>query len=86
MALAHIIDRSLVLVGYLREKGPKTVHNMDTLLLRESMDVIGKTIQQCKVLIIRVGLAEHQMQKSCFITWVSLSIRCRSRVSSRGFH
>ena len=27
---------------YLREKGPKTVHNMDTLLLRESMDVIGE--------------------------------------------
>lgn len=44
MALAHIIDRSLVLVEYLREKGPKTVHNMDTLLLRESMDVIGKDI------------------------------------------
>ena len=28
-------------MDYLREKGPKTVHNMDTLLLRESMDVIG---------------------------------------------
>ena len=26
---------------FLRERGPKTVHNMDTLLLRESMDVIG---------------------------------------------
>ena len=41
-ALGHIIDRSLALVEYLREKGPKTVHNMDTLLLRESMDVIGE--------------------------------------------
>ena len=27
---------------YLRKKGPKAVHNMDTLLLRESMDVIGE--------------------------------------------
>ena len=41
-ALGHIIDRSHALVEYLREKGPKTVHNMDTLLLRESMDVIGE--------------------------------------------
>ena len=41
-ALGHIIDKSLALVEYLREKGPKTVHNMDTLLLRESMDVIGE--------------------------------------------
>ena len=40
-ALGHIIDRSLALVDYLRKKGPKAVHNMDTLLLRESMDVIG---------------------------------------------
>ena len=40
-ALGHIIDRSLALVEYLRKKGPKAVHNMDTLLLRESMDVIG---------------------------------------------
>ncbi len=40
-ALGHIIDRSMALVEYLRERGPKTVHNMDTLLLRESMDVIG---------------------------------------------
>ena len=28
---------------YLRKKGPKAVHNMDTLLLRESMDVIGES-------------------------------------------
>ena len=41
-ALGHIIDRSLALVEYLRKKGPKAVHNMDTLLLRESMDVIGE--------------------------------------------
>ena len=41
VALGHIVDRSLALVEYLRESGPSQVHNMDALLLRESMDVIG---------------------------------------------
>ena len=46
-ALGHVIDRSMALVEFLREKGPKTVHNMDTLLLRESMDVIGEPAAPC---------------------------------------
>ena len=41
VALGHIVDRSLALAEYLREGGPEAVHNMDNLLLRESMDVIG---------------------------------------------
>ena len=41
VALGHIVDRSLALVEHLREGGPGAVHNMDALLLRESMDVIG---------------------------------------------
>ena len=36
----------MALVDYLSERGPKTMHNMDTLLLRESMDVIGES-QSC---------------------------------------
>lgn len=40
-AFDHVVDRSLALVGFLKAQGPKTVHNMDNLLLRESMDVIG---------------------------------------------
>lgn len=30
------------LVEYLKAQGPAAVHNMDNLLLRESMDVIGE--------------------------------------------
>jgi hypothetical protein len=37
-----VVDRSLALVEYLKAQGPATVHNMDNLLLRESMDVIGE--------------------------------------------
>jgi hypothetical protein len=37
----HVLNRSQALVEHLREGGPGKVHNMDNLLLRESMDVIG---------------------------------------------
>ncbi len=40
-ALEQIIDRSMALVDFLRDSGPLKVHNVDNLLLRESMDVIG---------------------------------------------
>ncbi len=36
-----MLDCSLALVEHLREGGAEKVHNMDNLLLRESMDVIG---------------------------------------------
>ena len=36
-----MLEASRILVEYLRESGPKKVHNVDNLLLRESMDVIG---------------------------------------------
>lgn len=41
-AFDHVVDRSLALVGFLKAQGPTVVHNMDNLLLRESMDVIGR--------------------------------------------
>jgi hypothetical protein len=41
-AFEHVLDRSLALVEYLKAQGAAAVHNMDNLLLRESMDVIGK--------------------------------------------
>ena len=41
-AFDHVVDRSLALVGFLKAQGPAVVHNMDNLLLRESMDVIGR--------------------------------------------
>ena len=40
-AFDHVVDRSLALVAFLKAQGPAAVHNMDNLLLRESMDVIG---------------------------------------------
>jgi hypothetical protein len=43
-ALAHVIDASMSLVKYLRESGSRKVHNVDNLLLRESMDVIGVSL------------------------------------------
>lgn len=41
-AFEHVVDRSMSLVEYLKAQGPAAVHNMDNLLLRESMDVIGE--------------------------------------------
>ncbi len=40
-AFGHVLECSMALVQYLREGGPERVHNIDNLLLRESMDVIG---------------------------------------------
>lgn len=36
----------MALVDYLKSQDPATVHNIDDLLLRESMDVIGGSMQQ----------------------------------------
>ncbi|KAK9827618.1 hypothetical protein WJX81_006830 [Elliptochloris bilobata] len=41
-AFKHIVERSGVLTGILAKSGPARVMNMDNLLLRESMDVIGR--------------------------------------------
>ena len=41
LALSHIVERTLALAGYLAEGGAARTHNVDNLLLRESMDVIG---------------------------------------------
>ncbi|CAL5224619.1 g7335 [Coccomyxa viridis] len=41
-AFDHVVDRSLALVAFLKAQGPAAVHNMDNLLLMESMDVIGR--------------------------------------------
>jgi hypothetical protein len=41
-AFKHIVERSGVLTTILGRAGPGAVMNMDNLLLRESMDVIGR--------------------------------------------
>ena len=41
-AFKHIVERSSVLTNILGKSGPGRVMNMDNLLLRESMDVIGR--------------------------------------------
>ena len=41
-AFEHVGDRTLALVQYLDSQGQDSIHNVDNLLLRESMDVIGK--------------------------------------------
>lgn len=41
----------MALVDYLKEAGPDKVHNVDNLLLRESMDVIGAQLPCCPLLL-----------------------------------
>ncbi|KAK9904844.1 hypothetical protein WJX75_003698 [Coccomyxa subellipsoidea] len=41
-AFEHVVEHTMALVDYPKEGGPKKVHNIDNLLLRESMDVIGQ--------------------------------------------
>lgn len=41
VALPRVVDKSLALVNHLRSGDKSTVHNMDRLLLRLSMDIIG---------------------------------------------
>jgi hypothetical protein len=40
-----VVDRTLALGEYLKQQGPETPQNMDNLLLRESMDVIGAHVE-----------------------------------------
>ena len=40
-ALDQVVERTLALVHFLKAQGATATHNMDNLLLRESMDVIG---------------------------------------------
>ena len=42
----------MALVDYLKEGGPKKVHNIDNLLLRESMDVIGEPTAKLKLALL----------------------------------
>ena len=42
----------MALVDYLKEGGPKKVHNVDNLLLRESMDVIGAPTAELKLALL----------------------------------
>ena len=44
------MERTLALAGYLAEGGAKKTHNVDNLLLRESMDVIGESSHSAVIL------------------------------------
>ena len=46
LALSHIVQRTQALADYLAEGSATKTHNVDNLLLRESMDVIGES-QSC---------------------------------------
>jgi hypothetical protein len=41
LAFAHVADRCNVLMQYITQQGPESVLDVDELLLRESMDVMG---------------------------------------------
>ena len=44
LAFAHVADRCKVLMQYIEQQGPEAVLDMDELLLREAMDVMGGRI------------------------------------------
>lgn len=52
------MDRTLALVDYLKEGGPEKVHNVDNLLLRESMDVIGSLLLCAPLLPPSIGTTQ----------------------------
>ena len=41
LAFAHVADRCKALMLYIAQQGPDAVLDVDELLLRESMDVMG---------------------------------------------
>ena len=43
-AFEHVVDRCGLLVQYFKAHGSEAVHNVDALLLMESMDVIGACV------------------------------------------
>ena len=45
-AFDQVVERTLALVYFLKAQGTTATHNMDNLLLRESMDVIGAQIER----------------------------------------
>ena len=60
LALAHIVERTLALSDYLSEGGAVKSFNVDNLLLRESMDVIGGPSCPC------------HWSPACSLSWGSL--------------
>jgi len=44
LAFGHVLGRCKELIEYIAEQGPSAVLDVDDLLLREAMDVIGKTL------------------------------------------
>ena len=58
------MERTLALAGYLAESGEKKTHNVDNLLLRESMDVIGE----------KTRLSDSSLPWSCTCCSMRLSL------------
>ena len=59
-ALDQVVERTLALVGFLKAQGATATHNMDNLLLRESMDVIGAQALPMSRRRLHVKCAEEQ--------------------------
>ena len=57
LAFGHVLGRCKELIEYIAEQGPSAVLDVDDLLLREAMDVIGKTFKNFRAVI-------HEL-KSC---------------------
>ncbi len=50
----------MALVDYLKEGGSQKVHNVDNLLLRESMDVIGARSHSCPPVLLLASIGTTQ--------------------------
>ena len=51
MAFGHVVGRCRELMQYMEEQGPSAVLDVDDLLLRESMDVIGVSLCHCPPIV-----------------------------------
>ena len=69
----------MALVSYLAHGGPDAVHNIDNLMLRESMDVIGML---CNLLHQRFSLMLRLMYMNNFCRAMFMQKHCRSKLSS----
>ena len=80
-AFGHVMDRSMALVHYLAQSGPQAVHNIDNLMLRESMDVIGVPAHACTCLHLQLCLAWLLGGRSCDTVTCSATIRQKKSTS-----
>ena len=76
-ALQHIVHRSQALVQHLQGAGAGKMQNMEDLLLREAMDVIGKhLLHLCSILVIPIVSSSAVAHAWRFLPFAVLMYQC----------